>query len=87
MALATFDFVIVGGGTAGLVVANRLTENPNVQVLVLEAGENQIDNLLVSTPSLYTQLQGGEADWNFLSVPQVKPSCSTKCFFLSLIGF
>lgn len=42
MALATFDFVIIGGGTAGLVVANRLTENPNVQVLVLKLGRTRV---------------------------------------------
>ena len=32
-----YDFVVIGGGTAGLVVAARLTENPNVRVGVLEA--------------------------------------------------
>ena len=38
-----FDYVIIGGGTAGLVLAARLSENPVVQVLVLEAGENRLD--------------------------------------------
>jgi heterodisulfide reductase subunit A-like polyferredoxin len=35
---ATFDYVIVGGGTAGLTIANRLSEDPDVQVAVIEAG-------------------------------------------------
>ena len=37
-----YDFIVVGGGTAGLVVAARLTEDPNITVAVLEAGEDQI---------------------------------------------
>lgn len=36
----TYDYLVVGGGTAGLVVANRLTEDPTVSVRVLEAGGN-----------------------------------------------
>lgn len=48
-----FDFVVVGGGTAGLAVATRLTEDPNISVAVLEAGENRMDDPAVSTPSLY----------------------------------
>ncbi len=40
-----FDYVIVGGGTAGLVLAARLTEDPNVQVIVLEAGEQRLEVL------------------------------------------
>lgn len=34
----SYDYIIAGGGTSGLVVANRLTENPNVNVLVIERG-------------------------------------------------
>jgi len=41
--LKTFEFIIVGGGTAGLTIAARLTENPMFNVLVLEAGENRSD--------------------------------------------
>jgi choline dehydrogenase len=38
-----FDYVIIGGGTAGLTLAARLTEDPEIQVVVLEAGEKRLD--------------------------------------------
>ena len=41
-----YDYLVVGGGTAGLCIAARLTENPEVKVGVLEAGANRIDDPL-----------------------------------------
>jgi choline dehydrogenase-like flavoprotein len=62
---------VVGGGTAGLVVAARLTENPAVRVGVIEAGQNRMDNKQVSTPCLYPSLIG-RPEYNrcISSIPQ-----------------
>lgn len=49
----SYDYVVVGGGTAGLCVAARLTENPDVKVAVIEAGADRMDDPQVSTPGLY----------------------------------
>jgi choline dehydrogenase-like flavoprotein len=68
-----YDYVVVGGGTAGLCVAARLTENPDVKVGVIEAGANRMDDKLISTPSLYPSLIGREEyDWCMTSIPQVR---------------
>jgi choline dehydrogenase-like flavoprotein len=67
-----FDFVICGGGTAGLTLAGRLTENPNVSVGVLEAGECKLGDVFVDTPAMFTQMFGNdEYDWQFMTEPQV----------------
>jgi hypothetical protein len=66
-----YDFVIVGGGTAGLVVAARLTENPDVTVGVIEAGKNRLGDMVVDTPALFLQMLGNEDyDWKFHTTPQ-----------------
>jgi choline dehydrogenase-like flavoprotein len=68
-----FDFVIVGGGTAGLVVAARLSENPTVQVCVLEAGASRLGDPNVNMPTgIGKLLNNPECDWAFQSVPQVR---------------
>jgi choline dehydrogenase len=61
---SSFDYVVVGAGAAGSVVASRLSENPAVSVLVLEAGPPD-DDPRIPTPSLYRQLPGSELDWRY----------------------
>ncbi|EKG13830.1 Glucose-methanol-choline oxidoreductase [Macrophomina phaseolina MS6] len=67
----SYDYLIIGGGTAGLVLAARLTENTNVTVGVLEAGKNVLDDPLVDTPALFPQMLGHpEYDWCMKTTPQ-----------------
>ena len=65
-----FDYVVVGGGTTGLLVAARLTENPNIQVAVLEAGGSKSEDPNVDRPERSANtLHNPEYDWTFGSIP------------------
>ncbi|POS70040.1 GMC oxidoreductase, partial [Diaporthe helianthi] len=57
-------------GTAGLVLANRLTESGNQRVLVLEAGQEPTIVAAYATPGDNQFLKGSTIDWNFVTVPQ-----------------
>ncbi|KAI1267553.1 putative GMC oxidoreductase [Xylariaceae sp. FL1019] len=70
MASDSYDFIIVGGGTAGLTVASRLSEDPSQRVLVLEAGDDAHEDPRIKTPALWLSLLGSDVDWNFRSEPQ-----------------
>ncbi|GAB4187963.1 MAG: choline dehydrogenase [Thermoflexibacter sp.] len=64
-----FDYIIVGAGSAGCVIANRLSENPQTKVLLLEAGKKD-NNPLISIPAAFYKLFRTEVDWNFFTEPQ-----------------
>ncbi|CAI6336114.1 unnamed protein product [Periconia digitata] len=68
--VSSADYIVIGGGTAGLVVANRLSEDPNVHVLVLEAGQDHAQDPRVNIPALFTTLMGSEADFQYQTTPQ-----------------
>jgi choline dehydrogenase len=69
MDMQMYDYVVVGGGSAGCVVAARLTEDQHVRVLVLEAGDaHGPDAMNVST--LWPTLIGTRVDWGSRTVPQ-----------------
>ncbi|KAK8105100.1 GMC oxidoreductase [Apiospora kogelbergensis] len=67
--LPTYDYVFVGGGTAALTVADRLTEDPDTTVLVLEAGPFADPATTLPVNAGGTQRQ---PFWNFSSVPQAR---------------
>lgn len=67
--LNTYDFIIVGAGTAGSVLANRLSQVPEWKILLIEAGGNE--NFIMDIPLLATGLQLTSANWNYKTEPQV----------------
>ncbi|MEU8817370.1 GMC oxidoreductase [Actinoplanes sp. NPDC048796] len=64
-----FDVVVVGGGTAGSVVASRLSEDPACSVLLIEAGTGNPRDA-VQDPNIWPRLRGTGLDWRFTTVPQ-----------------
>ncbi|KAI1324493.1 oxidoreductase [Xylariaceae sp. FL0255] len=63
MMTTSFDFIIVGAGTAGIALATRFAEKGDQSVLVLEAGEDHTDDPRVKMPAFYTAQFGTEMDW------------------------
>ncbi|KAL5115623.1 hypothetical protein ACEQ8H_006510 [Pleosporales sp. CAS-2024a] len=71
---ASYDFVVVGGGPAGLIVANRLSANPDLTVAVIEAGGSVYENpnvtCLPRTIAEFSPGIGTSIDWKYTSGPQ-----------------
>ncbi|KAJ9617000.1 hypothetical protein H2200_000721 [Cladophialophora chaetospira] len=67
----SFDYIILGGGTAGLVLANRLSSDPNTTVLVVEAGDFERNNPNVTATTALGLAKNTDVDWQYVSAPQI----------------
>ncbi|MFG1924922.1 GMC family oxidoreductase [Cryptosporangium sp. NPDC048952] len=68
--MSTFDYVVVGGGSAGCVVAARLSEDPSVSVCLLEAGPSDVDDPRILRLTDWMFLLESGYDWDYLVEPQ-----------------
>lgn len=73
-----YDYIIIGAGSAGCVVANRLTDDASCSVLLLEAGGKS--NFLTSIPGGYAKLHNSSVDWAFWTEPQ--PHVANRRLFI-----
>jgi choline dehydrogenase-like flavoprotein len=74
-----YDYVIVGAGSAGCVLANRLSEDPDVEVLVIEAGGRD-DSELIHMPAGAAALMRTDKDWDYSS--GYEPHCNNRRTYL-----
>ena len=63
--MAEYDFIIIGGGSSGCVVATRLSEDPDVRVLLLEAGPSDQEYPQIYDPTKFNKLKKSAVDWSF----------------------
>lgn len=67
-----YDYVVVGAGSAGCVIAALLSENASCRVLLVEAGGNDVNRPAVQNPLLWRSNFGTDVDWAYRTTPQTK---------------
>lgn len=77
--LNTYDYVIVGAGSAGCVLASRLSEEQDTSVLLLEAGPPD-DKPTIPVPALFSTLFKSEVDWDYATLPEA--GCNNRMIYL-----
>lgn len=73
-AATTFDYIVVGAGTSGSVLANRLSEDPSISVAVIDPGWDTRGNEAVEDPAQWLSLSNTSLglNWGYKSVPQTQ---------------
>ncbi|KAJ5389446.1 uncharacterized protein N7496_000514 [Penicillium cataractarum] len=74
--LCGYDYVIVGAGAAGCVLPSKLSEDPNVSVLLLEAGGCNTNIFETKVPLMFPKLFHPEHDWDYYTIEQ--PNLSSR---------
>ncbi len=78
--MAQYDYIVIGAGSAGYVVANRLTEDCETTMLLLEAG-NPDTKPEIQIPAECMKLLGSEVDWGYFS--EAEPYLNDRKMFCS----
>src|SRR4029077_5223433 len=67
---ASYDYIVVGAGSAGCAIAARLSEDPSCRVLLIEAGGANINRPSLQSPVLWPSNFGTDVDWAYRTIPQ-----------------
>ncbi|GIH23395.1 oxidoreductase [Acrocarpospora phusangensis] len=85
-ALEVVDYLVLGGGTAGCVVASRLSEDPGVSVALVEAGPSDADEPRAHAIRRWPEMLEGEYDLDYRSVPQERGNSLIRQARLRILG-